>query len=134
MQYTTILALITAIAAPALAAPAGAPAITTWTLRDFTRACNGACTYDYTIITGQDATPCSYTAAGPQASYNNVHCGAFTISSNWSGQFGPGQGFQTLAVVRDGQIVYPGYSDAELVNGQAVVPDKAFQPQAVGQF
>ena len=131
MQYTTILTLLAATAAPALAAPAGAPAVNTWTLRDFTRTCSGVCTYDYTIVTGQDATPCQYTAAGPQASYNGVKCGAFTISSNWSGQFGPEDAFQTLVLVRDQETIYPGYSDAELVNGRIVVPDKSYQPRPV---
>ena len=29
------------------------------------------------------------------------------------------------------QIVYPAYSDAELVDGKAVTPDKSYTPQAL---
>ena len=58
------------------------------------------------------------------------------LGSTWSGQFGENAGFQTLSVVKAGQIVYPAYTDAELVDGQTVSPDKSFKPEAVpsGKF
>ncbi|MCJ1275197.1 hypothetical protein MMC21_002998, partial [Puttea exsequens] len=76
-----------------------------WTVVSFKRTCNppdSSCAYSYSIDTHiSAATPCSYTATGSpasRASYNNVKCGGYTISSSWSGQFGAGNGFQTLAV------------------------------------
>jgi hypothetical protein len=107
MHFTTL-----ALAAMASLA-ASAPASTTnmmaagpqWSLQKFTRTCNStnnSCKFSYTISTGSGAgTPCSYTINAQNAAdanYNNIHCGAFTISSGWSGQFGPGNGFTTLAV------------------------------------
>ncbi|KXT04175.1 hypothetical protein AC578_54 [Pseudocercospora eumusae] len=140
MQFTTIVALLAA-AGSSLAAPAPVAdksmmaAGASWTMQDFKRTCGGGvCTYDYKINTndGSAATACTYKVNGnpaTRASYNNVKCGAFTISSNWSGQFGEGNGFQTLAVVKGKQIIYPAYTDKQLVSGQVVKPDQSYTPQ-----
>lgn len=140
MHFQTL--LIAAMAAvPALSAPATeksmmAASTPQWTIKTFVRTCNSAntsCKYSYSIDTHTAAaTPCSYTVSGSpasRASYNNIKCGAFTISSNWSGQFGDGNGFQTLAVVTGKQIAYPAYTDKQLVNGKVVTPDQSYAPQ-----
>ncbi|KAL8851012.1 MAG: hypothetical protein Q9221_004095 [Calogaya cf. arnoldii] len=136
---TVILAALTAI--PALSAPATAVsmmAATTpqWTIKSFIRTCNDAntsCNHSFSIDTHVGAaTPCSYTVTGnpaSRASYNDIQCGAYTISSTWSGQFGPNEGFQTLAVVQGRTIVYPAYTDNQLANGKVVSPDQSYSPQ-----
>ncbi|KAL8939949.1 MAG: hypothetical protein Q9216_003075 [Gyalolechia sp. 2 TL-2023] len=142
MHLSTI--FLSALAAiPSLAAPAPTPELSMmaasaplWTIKSFVRTCNDAntsCTYSYSIDTQSGAaTPCTYIVAGnpaARASYNNVQCRSFTLSSNWSGQFGPDNGFQTLAVVQGRTIIYPAYTDKQLVNGQVVSPDQSYAPQ-----
>ena len=81
-----------------------------WTIQSFTRTCNTpdtACAYSFGIKTPNPiVTQCSYTVVANQqasrASYSGVKFGNFTISSSWSGQFGDGKGFQTLAVTGNG--------------------------------
>lgn len=141
MQFSTLLIAAMAVL-PAMSAPAAtevsmmAAAAPQWTIQSFVRTCNTAntsCKYSYTIDTHVGAaTPCTYTVTGNPAartSYNNKKCGAFTISSNWSGQFGAGNGFQTLAAVKGKTIVYPSYTDKQLVNGKVVKPDQSYAPQ-----
>ncbi|KAI4264788.1 MAG: hypothetical protein L6R42_000120 [Xanthoria sp. 1 TBL-2021] len=144
MQLPTI--LLSALAAiPSLAAPAPAPASSLsmmasaapqWTLKSFLRTCNAAdtsCDYSFSIDTHAGAaTPCAYHVTGTPASrttYNSIQCGSFVISSTWSGQFGPTEGFQTLGVVQGRTIVYPAYKDNQLVNGRIVAPDQSYAPQ-----
>jgi hypothetical protein len=144
MQFTNYLALALATAGAALAAPAAEPAVATdmmdraasWTLQGFKRACNEAnnsCTYTYKINAHAGAVPdCKYTikgAAASKKSYDNVKCGAYVISSNWSGQFGADKGFQTLSVKKGNLIIYPSYTDAELKGGKIVKPNKSYAPQ-----
>lgn len=62
-------------------------------------------------------------------SYTSIRCGKFTVSSAWSGQFGAGNGFTTLAVTDDESIVFPAYTDKQVVNGVAVSPDQSYAPQ-----
>ena len=108
-----------------------------WTMQSFKRACDvddTSCAYSFSVNLndGQAATPCSYDVTGSPAStasYNNVVCGPFVISSSWSGQFGPGNGFQTLAVVDGNQIIYPAYTDKQLQNNTVVSPDQSYTPQ-----
>lgn len=135
--FIAALSALPALSAPAPAADKSMMAATTqWTIQSFVRTCNSAntsCKYAYSIDphTGT-VTPCSYTATGnpaSRASYNNVKCGAYTISSGWSGQFGAGNGFQTLAITDGKVIVYPAYTDKQLVNGQVVSPDQSYAPQ-----
>ncbi|KAL8655509.1 MAG: hypothetical protein Q9226_003020 [Calogaya cf. arnoldii] len=142
MHFSTLfLAALTAI--PALSAPAPATAVSMmaattpqWTIKTFIRICNHentSCNYSFSIDTHVGAaTPCSYTVHGnpaARATYNNVQCGACIISSTWSGQFGPNDGFQTLAVVQGRTIVYPAYTDNQLANGKVVSPDQSYSPQ-----
>ena len=99
---------LTALASIVAAAPLE-PRVSSslWTMEAFTRTCPnaGSCKYAYSIYDGTTTTPCSYTikvANASTASYGPETCGAFTITSSWSGQFGPGNGFQTLAVKGEG--------------------------------
>lgn len=69
-----------------------------------------------------------YESAGSHAPYAGVACGDYTIGSTWSGQFGPGEGFTTLSVVRGGEIVYPAYKDSQLVDWVVVKPDQSYTP------
>jgi hypothetical protein len=141
MQFTTAFLAILATAGTSMAAPAPAADVSmmatgsTWTMQSFKRVCSQtSCTYSYAINAndGSKATACSYKVSGnpaARASYGNVKCGAYTISSSWSGQFGEGNGFQTLAVVKNGKIIYPGYTDKQLANGATVKPDQSYTPQ-----
>ncbi|KAF2088019.1 hypothetical protein K490DRAFT_73458 [Saccharata proteae CBS 121410] len=146
MQLTTLLTaagLITLTLAAPAPAPAAAKSMTMtntpeWTITSFTRTCSASlakCHYSFGIDTHTaPATHCAYNVTGAPAttqSYNSVACGAYTIGSTWSGQFGPGQGFQTLSVVKNGLIVYPAYKDSQLLNGTAVSPDMSYAPQAL---
>lgn len=136
MQLTqTFVAAI--LAATAFAAPAPAAGKTmatgpTWTIENFKRACNDAdttCNYVFGINTGSSTTACRYIHNGKPASQTSggpAKCGAFTITSGWSGQFGPGNGFTTLSVVRGKEIVYPAYTDKELAPEKVVSPNRAY--------
>ena len=106
MQYTAL--LVTALATLTAAAPLS-PRATLWTLNAFTRTCSlsgSSCDYSYAINTNDGSTPtaCKYTVTGAPANETayQTECGAFAIGSTWSGQFGPGKGFQTLSTVRNG--------------------------------
>lgn len=112
-----------------------------WTIAKFQRVCNTAntsCKYSFNINTHTaPVTPCSYTVTGnnaADASVNGKTCGVYTVSSNWSGQFGPGNGFTTLAVVNNQlkQIVYPAYKDVQLAGNKVVTPNQSYTPQNLG--
>ncbi|KAK1753614.1 hypothetical protein QBC47DRAFT_362496 [Echria macrotheca] len=141
MQLTSLLVLAGATAGMAMPAiNARAAAAPAWTITGFTRTCDKAdtvCTVKFGVDTHLAApVSCSYTVKGApasQASTDNISCGPYTISSGWSGIFGPGQGFTTWAFVdrAKGLITWPSYADAELVNGVAVSPDKSYPPQSL---
>ncbi|KAF6785048.1 hypothetical protein CMUS01_16581, partial [Colletotrichum musicola] len=75
-----------------------------WTIERFTRTCNAqdtSCDYSFTVNTHVSApTECKFTTAGSPASRaaSNAKCGAYTVTSGWSGQFGPDAGFTTFSV------------------------------------
>ncbi|KAI2633391.1 hypothetical protein GGS21DRAFT_520546 [Xylaria nigripes] len=134
MQFTS--AAITAIlsACSAFAAPVAIP---NWTIHAMQRVCNAtdtSCvwTFEINTNTGAAPTPCRFEVIGSPASQTDTTtpqvCGAFIVTTGWSGQFGPGNGFTTLAVREDalGQIAWPAYTDAELADGQVVSPDKSY--------
>jgi hypothetical protein len=146
MQLTTIL-LAAAVTAGTIAAPAPASAksmmanVAEWTIERMVRTCNAAntsCKWSFSIDTHTaNPTPCQFTVTGSPASQapaNGVHCGVFTVSSGWSGQFGPGNGFTTLSVVDySGKlIVWPAYTDKQLANGVVVTPDQSYAPATLG--
>lgn len=145
---TAVLALLAAagntLAAPVLdarAEPVSAmAAVPQWIVKSFLRTCNAgetSCTISFGIDTQTSpVTNCSYTVTGTpasRASTSGITCGAYTISSGWSGQFGPENGFTTWSIVDWSKrlIVWPAYTDRELVNGVAVTPDKSYTPQTL---
>jgi len=105
-----------------------------WTIKDFTRTCDktdNKCTYAYTIATPSGSQLCKYDVTGWPASRTEVParaCGGFQVSSAWSGQFGEGNGFTTFAVTNHDLIIWPAYSDKQIVNGKAVKPDQSYTP------
>ncbi|KAK5165377.1 uncharacterized protein LTR77_008906 [Saxophila tyrrhenica] len=144
MQLTSL--LTTLLATTALAAPAPEletrdfnlmVAGSTWTIQNFKRVCTAnakKCSFTYAIDTndGKPVTKCSYQATGSpaaHASYSNVKCGAFTVGSTWSNQFGNDKAFTTLSVVKNGQIIYPAYTDKQLAGNKVVKPDQSYTPQ-----
>ncbi|TLS30666.1 hypothetical protein PpBr36_03938 [Pyricularia pennisetigena] len=144
---TTILALAAtltgAVPTPAGQAKSMVADVPQWTMTDFTRTCNDAdteCKVQFGIDTNaggnSTATPCSYSVTAEskasRASVANVDCGKYKVSSGWSGQFEVG--FTTLSVVDSEKrlIVWPAYTDEQLVNGKAVSPDQSYAPQTLG--
>ncbi len=107
-----------------------------WTIEKMKRVCaSGTCTWTFNIDNHATAiTPCTFKVKGAPAtqtdSSGNV-CGGYTVSTGWSGQFGAGNGFTTLAVVDNAkkQIVYPAYTDTQLGTGKVVKPDQSYTPQ-----
>ncbi|AEO57208.1 hypothetical protein MYCTH_2314963 [Thermothelomyces thermophilus ATCC 42464] len=144
MQYSTLLIGLLAAASSAFAAPApntrseavsAMADVPQWIIRSFTRTCNDddtSCEISFGVDTQiAPVTECSYNVTGnpaSQTSTNGITCGPYTISSGWDPL-----GFTTWSVVDWSKhlIVWPAYSDAELVNGQPVTPDKSFAPQAL---
>ena len=114
-------------------------AIPDWVIENFTRVCtpgDAACAVSFTINTqnGAAETPCAYQVNGNSAGrkeVNGITCGAYKVSSAWSGQFGPENGFTTWAVVNEGQrlLVWPAYTDKELAQGP-VTPNRSYTPSA----
>lgn len=141
MKFTTVFAAA-AFSASALAAPAPAAEVVSqmaatsqWTITNMKRTCgNGVCTWNFGIKADAVTTPCTFKVKGAPAtqtdSSGNV-CGAYTVSTGWSDQFGAANGFTTLAVVNNSkkQIIYPSYTDKQLgVAGVVVKPDQSYAP------
>ncbi|KAI1188014.1 hypothetical protein F5B17DRAFT_429989 [Nemania serpens] len=134
MQFSTATLAAILSASTIFAAPVAIPA---WTITKFTRVCDKGdttCTWSFGINpnTGAAVTPVKYVIKGSPASQTDLKTptafGAYTVSAGWSGQFGPGNGFTTLAVANNAihQIAWPAYTDAELASGKAVTPDRSF--------
>ncbi|KAL2848416.1 hypothetical protein BJY01DRAFT_160001 [Aspergillus pseudoustus] len=112
---------------------------TQWTITNMKRVCNTGdtkCTWTFGINNGAANTPCTYVVNGNPASQANggpSTCGAYTVTSGWSGQFGPNNGFTTLSVVNQNsrQIVWPAYTDAQVKAGNVVKPDQSYTPAAL---
>ena len=132
----------TALAAPAadIEARAAAPA---WTITDYRRSCDTkdkSCRVYFGIdthVAGSGVTLCYFTLEGApasQASVDGITCGPYTVSSAWSGQFGPNNGFTTLSVVNVAkkQIVWPAYTDKEAGKDNVpVTPNKSYVPASL---
>ena len=138
-----------AVTAGAMAAPAPVPAeaksmmanVAEWTIEGMVRTCNSAdtsCNWSFNIDTHTaNPTACHYTVTGSPASQapeKGVQCGVFTVTSGWSGQFGPGNGFTTLSVINYGAklITWPAYTDKQLGNGAVVTPNQSYAPATLG--
>ncbi|KAH6988907.1 hypothetical protein BKA56DRAFT_574840 [Ilyonectria sp. MPI-CAGE-AT-0026] len=143
MKFTaSLVALLSAtgaLAAPAAGAVSMMAAGNQWTIQSLNRVCNAAdttCTWNFKIFPGSGtATACKYVVSGAGASTKNggpTKCGNFQITSGWSGQFGPGNGFTTMSVVSTGKhIIYPAYTDKQLAGGKVVKPDQAYTPASL---
>ncbi|ETS73915.1 hypothetical protein PFICI_13781 [Pestalotiopsis fici W106-1] len=113
-----------------------------WTIRRLQRKCyknNQICVWKFGIDCGHDrVTKCYFVVnslgrnktATETDSPDHV-CGRFTVSSGWSGQFGPGNGFSVLALVdNESQLIaWPSYSDKQIQNGTVVKPDQTYTPK-----
>ncbi|KAJ5774434.1 hypothetical protein N7457_009330 [Penicillium paradoxum] len=105
-----------------------------WTIENMKRVCNHedtSCTWTFGINRGIGITSCTYVVKGAGASHASggpKKCGKFSISSGWSGQFDPENGFTVLSVVDDttGKLIWPSYDDNELKDGNVVNPDKTY--------
>ncbi|KAI9369293.1 hypothetical protein BJX61DRAFT_520169 [Aspergillus egyptiacus] len=135
------LACSTTLAAPTPSGPAKSMMVenTQWTIEDMKRVCDDAdteCTWTFGIDTPSGSTDCTYVVTGSPASQANggpEHCGDYTITSGWSGQFGPEDGFTTLSVVHEEsrQIIWPAYRDDQLEGGEVVKPDQSYTPSVL---
>ncbi|KAJ5098933.1 hypothetical protein N7532_005934 [Penicillium argentinense] len=142
MQITQVLLSTLVAASAVLAAPAETSkdmmaASPQWTIRNMKRVCtkdDTSCTWTFGVQVGTAAAQsCTYVVKGAHASEANggpSTCGPYTITSGWSGQFGPDAGFTTLSVVNNKarQIVWPAYTDKQLDGGKVVKPDQAYSP------
>lgn len=105
-----------------------------WTIVDFTRDCgaqNATCKVSFSVDRKDGSKPevCKYEQKGPEGAVAEQKCSdSFTVASQWSGQFGPGEGFSTLSVIIKNKslIVWPAYKDSEITPGKAVKPDKSY--------
>lgn len=146
MQISTFL-VSALLSATSLAAPTEARAevksmmaqASTWTIEHVQRVVNAAdttATWTFGVNNGTGVTQVTEVITGSPASQANggpVTAGPYTITSGWSGQFGPGAGFTTFAVVNRaaGLIAYPAYTDAQVANGAVVTPDQSYTAQAL---
>ncbi|KAJ5779491.1 hypothetical protein N7457_007211 [Penicillium paradoxum] len=142
MQLTQLLLATGLFASSAFAAPTASSksmmaASPQWTIQNTKRVCNTedtSCTWTFGIYPGAgDATACKYVVKGSPASQSDggpVNCGEFTVTSGWSGQFGEGNGFTTLSVVKNDvrQIIWPAYTDNQVAEGKVVQPDQSYAP------
>ncbi|KAI9150339.1 hypothetical protein HJFPF1_10101 [Paramyrothecium foliicola] len=145
MQITNLFVAALFAANSALAAPAPATgvsqmaAVPEWTIENTKRVCNSAdseCTWTFGVntgVAGSKSTACTLTVKGAKASQRNggpANCGSYTVTSGWSGQFGPNNGFTTLSVVDNTKklIVWPAYTDNEVKAGKVVSPNKKYAP------
>ncbi|KAK4863386.1 hypothetical protein LT330_002164 [Penicillium expansum] len=133
MQISQLLLATSLLASSIFAAPITS---SDWTIRDMKRVCNDentSCTWTFGIDSGSDTTDCTYIVEANDASQADggpSTCGTYTVTSSWSGQFGPTNGFTTLSVGNDesGQMIWPGYNDEQLEGGNVVKPDKSYTP------
>ncbi|POR32196.1 Uncharacterized protein TPAR_07577 [Tolypocladium paradoxum] len=135
-----ILAASTASAAPTADEKSMMAAVPQWTFENMERVCkedDSCCTWKFSINTHlADPTNCVYKVEAAVASHANggpSKCGGYTITSGWSGQFGPGNGFTVLSVVDDEKrlITYPSYTDKQVEGGNVVKPDQSYAPAAL---
>ncbi|OTB12990.1 hypothetical protein K445DRAFT_320494 [Daldinia sp. EC12] len=114
-----------------------------WTITSLSRVCDAAdtvCDWTFGIDTGDAATsvadvkytvnasdnkPASQSRGGP------VTVGDYTITSQWSDQFGAGKDFTTFSIVDNVRhfITFPGYDGSQVKNGKVVSPDQSYPVQ-----
>ena len=146
MQLTKTLVAAVLAASTALGAPAEgeismmAANIPQWTIENLKRVCNNhnsKCVWTFGINTHlAPPTACTLKVeadTASEASGGPANCGDFTVTSGWSGQFGPGNGFTVLSVVYNPSrlITWPSYTDKQVQSGQVVKPDQSYAPQRI---
>ncbi|OAQ63997.1 hypothetical protein VFPPC_16144 [Pochonia chlamydosporia 170] len=145
LTQTIVAALFAASSVVAAPAPSEKSMMTTgvpqWTIEGVKRVCDGAdnqCNWTFKINPKiYSKTPVNFvtkrSGATPASQNNGVaqNFGDYTITSGWSGQFGPGNGFTTLAVVdnKNRRITWPAYTDKQVAGGKVVSPDQSYAPQ-----
>lgn len=108
-----------------------------WTLEELVRTCNDddtKCTWTFGINTndGADVVECKYVVEGDPASETPgtvpQACDPFAITSGYDSGDAPGNGFTVLSVVNYeiGKLIYAGYNDRHLKNGEVVDPDRSW--------
>jgi hypothetical protein len=133
--------LTTVLASMAMASPVrrAAPksmksADAEWTLEKLTQTCNEddtKCTWNFGINAnnGDDVADCEYIIEGSPASQTPgvepQECGVYTITSGYSANEDP---FTSISVVNydTGKMIFTGYNDRWLENGEPVDPDRAW--------
>lgn len=114
----------------------------TLTMESVQRTCNEedkACHWSFTINVDGIKTECAFDITGSESSGASFSantgrsCGKYTVTSNWSGQFGPKDGFITLSVIDylRGTIAWPAYRDDQLESGVIVMPDQSYPIQSI---
>lgn len=147
MRMPTIILLLLSASGSALAAPSNSnaspttgpfvppvkPKVTPWTVKSYTRTCNGtSCAVSFWIDTntGEEAQYCSFTIASANSSISKISCGKdWIINSSWSGRR-QGRGLTTLSLYnsKQGFVSWPKYFDLEIANGVPVTPNKVTAP------
>lgn len=141
----TLIAATSATAAPASPASVSmAAAAPQWTIENMKRVCkptDTTCTFTFGIntrVSGVATQACTYVVKGNpayKAKGGPTKCGAFTVTSNWSNQFGndPKDTFTSMSVINyaKNQIVYPAYTDKQLNGGAVVTPNQSYPVQAL---
>ena len=113
-----------------------------WTIESMMRNCTASdavCHWSFRVNKNDGTLPinCSYDvpardgAPASESPETGVSCGTFTVTSGWSGQFGPGNGFTTLSVINYTAhlIAWPAYTDKQLEDGAVVQPDQSYPVQ-----
>jgi hypothetical protein len=149
MQLSLTTLFTTLLATTALAAPApgndvkSMSAQISWTIENMKRACDAAdtsCAWIFSVNASGAKTACSFTVkktgstpASQAPNSAGSTCGPYRVTSGWSGQFGPGNGFTTLSVVNQvkKQIAWSAYTDKQLAGGKVVKPDQSYPVQTL---
>lgn len=109
-----------------------------WTVSDLVRTCNDKdtkCTWEFGVNTNEDGfetVHCEYVIKGDPASETPgtvpQSCGEFSITSGYDSGDAPGNGFTVLSIVNyeTGKLVYAGYNDRLLKDGETVDPDRSW--------
>lgn len=149
MQLSSILTLLAATAATALPSRraeqtksmmADAPE---WTIESLKRNCKGddsRCVFEFYVNTHKaDPVWCKFAIDAPEGEKASQtdgpaqECGPFTVTSGWSGQFGPDEGFTVLSIVNyeTRLIIWGGYTDKQVASGKPVKPDQSYAPVSI---
>ncbi|KAK5994797.1 hypothetical protein PT974_03181 [Cladobotryum mycophilum] len=141
--FATILAATSAAAAPTQTEVSMMVDVPQWTIEGVRRVCTDydhVCTWTLGVNTHTAPTVWIthvVKSAGKASEANGgpTNCGDFTVTSGWSGQFGPGNGFTTFSVVdnKHRYITWPAYTDKQVEGGKVVHPNQSYGPASLPQ-